>query len=78
MTATRENERRPARKHDALRERETTRAVARGRRGCLRIEESREHDPSIGRGEPRDRRCDPLQWIEQNICKDHGIGRALA
>ena len=78
MAATRENERRPAREHDALRERETARAVARGRCRGLRIEESREHDPSIGRGEPRDRRCDPLQWIEQNICKDYGVRRAFA
>ena len=78
MAATRENERRPARKHDALRERETARAVARGRRRGLRIEEPREHDPSIARGEPRHRRCEPLERIEQNIRKDHGVGCAFA
>ena len=78
MAATRENERRPARKHDALRERETARAVARGRRRGMRIEEPREHDPSMGCGEPRDRRCEPFERIEQNICEDHGVGRAFA
>ena len=78
MTATRENERRPAREHDALRERETARAVGRGCPRGLRIEEPREHDPSIGRGERRDRCCEPFERIEQNICKDDGVGRAFA
>jgi len=64
MARAHKNERCPASEPDTLCERETACAVA-GKRGSrLRIEQSREHDPSVRRNKPRDRGGELLERIE--------------
>src|SRR5947207_1880494 len=73
---THENERRPTLERDAAHEREAAGAIAGDRSACLGRKQTREHDLSVGRNEPRHRRSERFERIEQDIGKDQAVGRA--
>ena len=73
---THENERRPALERDAAHEREAAGAIARERGAGLGREQTREHDLSVRCNEPRHRRGERFERIEQDIGEDQAVGRA--
>src|SRR5262245_34641605 len=71
---THANEPRPTLERYAAHEREAACAIA-GKRGAgLCREQAREHEQSVGRNEPRHRRGERFERIEQDIGEDQSVG----
>src|SRR5258705_4366667 len=72
----RKHERRPAFEPNAAYEHEAARTIAGEGSVCLRRQQPREHNVSVGRNKARDRRCEFGERLEQDIGEDQAVRRA--